>query len=302
MQRLVDSYLELGVVGMARAASSGWFSGHYGAGLLAGYFMTREHELPEHVIEGIERTCESYRRLKPDWFLPLEENEAADPALLQKVLAGLEENVKQLRTSGHGLALGVLALKALRERPDLIRPSIVEGLVTLLKLTTEDKPTRYWGIDNYFEVSVTDIGDVPAYDTTLEMARKTFDGLDTIVPGRAIEGVIYHFAGEVEHSITHAQALTDLERFGYGELTARGMVNHRVQMFLDRQMPDFVLMDEVKEPAFDRITSPDYWAKTYKDPHALKVPYAALDLLKRLPEEEREKAERDVCKLLTLMD
>jgi hypothetical protein len=80
------------------------------------------------------------------------------------------------------------------------------------------------------------------------------------------------------------------------------MVNHRVQLYLDRQMPEFVLQDEVKEPAFESITSEAYWAKTYKDPHALKVPYAALDLLNRLPEEERKKAERDVCKLLTLMD
>jgi hypothetical protein len=133
------------------------------------------------------------------------------------------------------------------------------------------------------------------------MARKTFDELHTIVPGRSIEGAMYHFAGEVEHSITHAQALTDLERFGYSELTEKGMVNHRVQLFLDRQMPDFVLQDEVKEPAFDRITSPDYWSKTYNDPHALKVPYAALDLLKRIPEEDQGKAERDVCKLLTIM-
>lgn len=302
MQRLVDSYLELGVVGMARAAASGWFGGHYGAALLAGYFMTREHELPEHVIEGIELTCESYREQKPDWFSPLEDHEEADPALLQKVLAGLEENVKQLRTSGHGLALGVLALKALRERPDLIRPTVVEGLTTLLKKTTEDRKDRYWGIADYFEVTAADIRDIPAYHATLEMAKRTFDEMPPVVQGRVIEGVIYHFSGEVDHSITHAQALTDLERFGYGELTAKGMVNHRVQLYLDRQMPDFVLADEVKEPAFDRITSPDYWAKTYSDPHALKVPYAALDLLKRLPEAERAKAERDVCKLLTLMD
>lgn len=76
--RLLDSYLELGVVGMARAAQAGWFDGHYGAALLAGYFMDREHELPEHVKDGIERTCEAFRREKPDWFLPLVKDEKAD--------------------------------------------------------------------------------------------------------------------------------------------------------------------------------------------------------------------------------
>ncbi|MDR7319172.1 hypothetical protein [Brevibacillus nitrificans] len=301
MGRLVDSYLELGVVGMARAAASGWFGGHYGAALLAGYFMTREHDLPAHVIEGIERTCESYRQLKPEWFEPADESEAADPALLQKVLDGLKDNVQELRTSGHGLALGVLALKALRERPDLIRPSVVEGLVTLLKKTLEDKQGRYWGVPNYFDLTDDDIQDVGAYNTTLEMAERTFETIPPIVKGRVIEGVVYHLSGEVEHGITHAHALTDLERFGYGELTEMGMKNHRLQLHLNRQIPDFVLAEEVKEPAFEQITSPVYWAKTYSDPHALKVPYAALDLLKRLPEDKREKAEREVCKLLTIM-
>lgn len=301
--RLLDSYLELGVVGMARAGASGWFGGHYGAALLAGYYMNQEHDLPEHVKEGIERTCEAYRELKPEWFVPLDQEEQADPSLLQHVIDGLRNNVKQLRTSGHGLALGVMALKALRQRPDLIRPSVVDGLVTLLQKTTEDRPNRYWGIPNYFEITVEDVkAEVASYDTTLEMTKRIFDELETIVPGRTIEGIHYFFAGEVEHNVTHGHALTDLERFGYHDLVQAGMANHRIQMYLDRQMPEFVLEDEVREPAFTEIFSPAYWEKTYTDPHALKVPYAALDLLKRLPAEERPAAERSVCKLLTIME
>lgn len=132
--------------------------------------------------------------------------------------------------------------------------------------------------------------------------KKPFDELHTVIPGRVIEGVRYHFAGEVVHSITHGQALTNLERFGYGELVEAGLVNHRVQIYLDLQRPDFVLEDEVKEPAFGEIYAPEYWSKTYRDPHALKLPYAALDLLRQLPDGERRKAEYNVCKLLTIMD
>lgn len=300
--RLLDFYLELGVIGMARAAKAGWFGGHFGAALLAGYYMSREHELPEHVKDGIERTCEEYRRQQPDWFAPLEQAEQADPALLQRVIDGLKKNVNALRTSGHGLALGVLALKALRERPDLIQPSIVEGLALLLEATTEDRQNRYWGIDNYFVITAEDVREVPFYNTTEEMAKRTFGELHTVVPGRVIDGVKYHLAGEVEHSVTHGQALADLERFGYGELALAGLVNHRIQMYLNRQMPEYVLADHVKEPAFTQIFATEYWAKTFADPHALKVPYAALDLLKRLPEEERAEAERGVCKLLTIME
>ncbi|GED71564.1 hypothetical protein BRE01_52660 [Brevibacillus reuszeri] len=300
--RLLDSYLELGVVAMTRAAAAGWFGGHYGAALLAGYYMNREHDLPEHVKAGIERTCEAYRAQQPVWFFPLDQEEAADTSLLERVIAGLADNVAQLRTSGHGLALGVLALKALRERPDLIRPSIVEGLVKLLKATTEDRQTRYWGIANYFEITDADVQGIEPYQTTVEMAARTFDELHTVIPGRVIDGQRYHFAGEVVHSVTHAQALSDLERFGYGELVESGMRNHHVQLYLDRQMPDFVREDEVREPAFEQIFSPVFWEKTYSDPHALKLPYAALDLLKRLPVEKRAAAERNLCKLLTIMD
>jgi hypothetical protein len=298
--RLLDSYVELGVAGMARAGKTSWFYGHVGAALLAGYFMNQEHELPEHVKEGIERTCESFRRQHPEWFAPPEPEEA-DPVLLKRVIKGLENNVKQLRTSGHGLALGVLALKALRQRPDLITPQIVDGLAAMLEGTTQDRPNRYWGIDNYFEVTAADVPDIPAYQDTLDMTRRTYGELHTVVPGRVIDGVMYHLAGETIHSITHAQALTDLERFGYDDLVSAGMANHRIQMYLNRQIPDFVLEDEVKEPAFVSLYDPQYWAKTYSDPHALKFPYAALDLLKRLPEAERAEAERNACKLLTII-
>ncbi|MED1725282.1 hypothetical protein [Brevibacillus parabrevis] len=301
--RLLDSYLELGLVGMARAAQEGWFEGHYGAALLAGYYMNQEHDLPRHVIEGIERTCEAFRKLKPEWFAPLNQEEEADPALLDSVIYRLKQNTQQLRTSGHGLALGVLALKALKERPDLIRPSVVSGLVELLKRTKEDRPTRYWGIANYFAIRTEDVAsEVAPYDTTDEMAVRTFDELHTVIPGRVIDGQRYHFAGEVVHSVTHAQALTELERFGYGEMVKAGIANHRIQTYLNRQRPEFVLEDEVKEPAFAEIFAPAYWEKTYSDPHALKLPYAALDLLKKLPAEDRAGAERNLCKLLTIMD
>ncbi|MCM3079365.1 hypothetical protein [Brevibacillus invocatus] len=300
--RLLDEYLELGVVAMARAAEEGWFGGHYGAALLAGNFMSREHDLPEHVKDGIERTCESYRALKPAWFAPLEQDEIADPGLLEHVVAGLAENVKELRTSGHGLALGVMAVKALRERPDLIRPSIVAGLVKLLKATTVDRPNRYWGIEDYAAVTVEQIEGIPAYEKVNEMAKHTFEELQAVYPNRVIDGQRYFFEGEVTHSVTHAQALSELSRFGYNDMVQAGIRNHRVQMYLNRQRPDIILEDEVKEPAFNQIFSPKYWKKTYRDPHALKLPYAALDLLKQLTEEERPEAEKNLCKILTITE
>ncbi|MFM1650689.1 hypothetical protein ACI7RC_01155 [Brevibacillus sp. B_LB10_24] len=297
---LIHSYLELGLIGMARGGQLSWFKGHFGAALLAGYFMNQEHDLPEHVKEGIVRTCESYRKQYPDWFGPLEPEEP-NPRLMEEVISGLKANTQCLRTSGHGLALGVLALKALRERPDLTTPTVVKGLVNMLERTREDTPNRYWGVDNYFTMTREDVREIPAYSDTLAMARQAFAELQMIVPGRTLDGKKYFFDGEKTHGITHAHALAELERFGYDELVAAGQSNHLIQMHLNRQLPDFMLASEVKEPPFTSILSPAFWAKTYEDPHALKLPYAALALLKRLPKEERAKAELDTCKLLSIL-
>ncbi|USG66199.1 hypothetical protein NDK47_02370 [Brevibacillus ruminantium] len=299
--QLLDSYLESGLIGMARGGKQGWFYAHFGAALLAGYFMNQEHDLPEHVRRGIEQIGEGFRRNNPEWYLPLNEPKT-DPALLERVINGLAVNTEKLTSSGHGFALGVLALKALRQRPDLITHEVVEGLVQVLDDTTRDRANRYWGIRNYQEVTEADIAeDFPPYADTLEMAERTFGELHTVVAGRKIDGVMYHFAGEIEHSVTFAQALTDLERFGYTDLVKAGMVNHRIQMYLNRQMPEELLSEQVRQPLFTSVLSLEYWSKTYQDPHALKVPYAAMDLLRRLPEEKREEAEYGVCKLLTIM-
>lgn len=298
--RKLDSYLELGVIGMSRGGQLSWFKGHFGAALLAGYYMYHEHELPDHVKEGIERTCERYRKDYAEWFTPPLQEEA-DPLLLDRVIVGIRKNTEKLRTSGHGLALGVLALKALRDCPHLITPSIVNGLVKMLERTTQDEPNRYWNINNYLQITLDNTTNIPEYHQPLEMIKQAFIELHTVVPDLIIDGKKYFFSGEQEHGITHAQALTELERFGYNELVLAGMKNHRLQLYLNRQRPDFVLKNEVKKPSFTSIFAPEYWEKTYNDPHALKVPYAVLDLLKRLPKTEQREAEYNTCKLLTIM-
>lgn len=298
--RKLDSYLELGVIGMARGGQLSWFNGHFGAALLAGYYMNREHQLPDHVKDGIERTCERYRHEHAEWFAPLEQEEA-NPMLLEHVIDGLRKNTEKLSTSGHGLALGVLALKALRDCPSLITPTVVNGLVNMLERTTEDEPNRYWDIDNYFTTLVDDTANIPEYRHTLDMITQSFKELHTIVPNRTIDGKMYFFSGELEHGITHAQALIELERFGHNELVLAGMKNQRLQMYLNQQRPDFMLENEVKKPAFTSIFAPEYWEKTFADPHALKFPYAVLDLLKRLPTSEQPEAKYNTCKLLTIM-
>ncbi|RAP76152.1 hypothetical protein [Paenibacillus montanisoli] len=295
-----DDYLALGIVGMARGGKLSWFNGHFGAALLAGYYMLKENELSTHVQAGIERTCNAYIERYSEWFAPIE-SEQAIPELLARFIAGLKANTEKLRSSGHGLALGVLALKALNDRPDLVTPSVIEGLSQMLERTLQDRPNRYWEIDDYLGLTEEDAHDIPVYSSAADMVDQSFAELASVFPDQVIDGQTYFLAGEQEHGITHAHALLELERLGYGELTKAGMRNHRLQMQLNRAVPDLAKPNEVMSPKFTGILSEDYWSNTYKDPHAIKVPYASLALLKRLPQHERETAEYNVCKLLTLM-
>ncbi|WP_044641191.1 hypothetical protein [Risungbinella massiliensis] len=298
--RKLDSYLELGLLGMSRGGQLSWFNGHFGAALLAGYYLYKEHKLPEYVLEGIERTGEHYREMYPDWFVPLEKEES-DSALLELVLSGLAKNTEQLTASGHGLALGVLALKALHDAPHMRTKSVIAGIVQMLERTAEDRPDRYWGIDNYLELSIEEDRGIPTYQSTLDMAKQAFAELHLVAPDQIIDGKKYFFRGELEHGITHAQALKELDRLGYTDLAKAGMKNHRFQMFLNRQKPHFIEEKQVRTPAFSTILAPEYWEKRYDDPHALKVPYAAWDLLRFVPSQERAVSEYDTCKILSLM-
>jgi len=170
----------------------------------------------------------------------------------------------------------------------------------MLDSTTEDRPNRYWGVDNYFDVSTDEVCDIPSYKVSDQMVKQALVELNTVIPNQVIQGQRYFFSGEKEHGITHAHALLELEKFGFQEIVESGMRNHRVQMYLNRQGPDFIV-DEIKEPLYSSIVAPEYWGKTFNDPHAIKVPYAALILLNRLDSSERAEAEVGICKLLTSM-
>ena len=54
---LDDYYLVKGLTGMVRA--DGWFDAHWGAGVLAGYYLCRENRLEGQTVAGIKRQLDS---------------------------------------------------------------------------------------------------------------------------------------------------------------------------------------------------------------------------------------------------
>lgn len=87
---LDESYLVKGLTGRVRA--EGWFNAHWGAGVLAGYYLCRENQLGEQTTSGIKEQSDAVIRLRGAQFAPLPQ-EPADEALIEDVPAALPPGI-----------------------------------------------------------------------------------------------------------------------------------------------------------------------------------------------------------------
>lgn len=294
-----DNYLDKGLLALAIAGEKSVFSGHYGAAFLAAYFMDEENDLPEHVKESLTRNCTSIEKEHQEFFDYNQLPEKNQQANLDPLVQSIRQNLKVLRSSGHGVILGVLALKALKKRPELCTEFIVNGISRLVLNALNDRQNRYYHYDNYFLVTEDDVFGIPTYHSTEDLIEVAFAECRWAAPDQSINGNYYFFSGELEHGVTLAHALVELEQMGYEELARTGYHIHRLQMFLNRQRPEEIIQQTIVAPGLSSVLDKKYWAQTFKDPHSIKVPYATLSLLKKLSPSKRDTAEYYVCKLLS---
>ncbi|WLR50800.1 hypothetical protein LC040_16290 [Bacillus tianshenii] len=293
-----QSYLEKGLTALAHAGTKSVFSGHYGAAFLAAYFMNESHDLPSYVQEGLVRNCEQIEQSHSEFF-QLFEQATASKDLVDKLVRSIDLNLAQLRSSGHGVILGVLALKALLERPELCTEKIVEGITLLVENAVDDRGDRYYGYDDYRIVESNDVFGIPEYHSIVDMVEVAFAECRFAAPDRKVGNRFYFFSGELEHGVTLAHAIVELDKLGYNSLVKKGLAIHRIQMHLNRQRPEEVLREVVVKPTYSSVFDESYWRQTFTDPHSIKVPYSALSLFKDLSEQKKREAEFNICKVLS---
>ena len=95
-----DRYLEDGLTALSRGGEVGWFEGHVGGAYLAAYYMQKEFDLPQDVLQGLAANCLHLRNQHEDWFEPYPPEPA--PELMNQLIEGLSPNLTNLSTSGHG--------------------------------------------------------------------------------------------------------------------------------------------------------------------------------------------------------
>lgn len=208
---LDDSYLALGLSAMARAES--WFDAHWGAGILAGYYLCRDHPLDAATRAGIRRQMDIVIEVRASLFVPLEDG-PGDEELIKQVPAALRPALQGgLRAHGHAVIFAALATRALRDAPGMASPEMVRrlsGLSSQIARLRAQKPAAPGG-----------------YADTQAMIEATFASLARFSP---LLGHPKVRRPNFTHMITHTEALMSLEMLGRADLAKAGHLGHRAHI------------------------------------------------------------------------
>jgi hypothetical protein len=240
---LDDSYLARGLTGMARA--EGWFDAHWGAGVLAGYYLCKENRLSEETIAGIKKQLDAVIHLNVKQFTPLPK-ESVDEALIEEVPKALLPTIQGgLRAHGHAVIFASLSTKALRDAPHMSQPTLVDALCGLSRkigrqtIETPDDKTA-----------------AQPYADSQAMIEATFDSLARF---KELLGRPSIRRPNFTHMTTHTEALMNLEDMGYPDLARAGHAGHRIH--IGAPVPEIPPATDVSvdRATLTRVMSKDYW-------------------------------------------
>jgi len=297
-----EEYLRRGIIGLARTLSNyahssfpPWFGGHYACAVIAAYYFCRDNQIDAYVQHALcvqlDRMMKKYDQL----FLPLEKG-AEDETLISidDILCSLGRCVSLKMVSGHHVIYTAYAIQALRDRPDMMTPTVMQGIYDLVNGFNG----RADGIDP--RKAFDDGGDrLPKYGDEDEMVNATFDGLCSTAV-LADQGRIL-FQG---HAMTWAHALVTLSRLGFPKLAEEGYDAQRLYLeeavrFDPGQMGEKVTTND--HPFSHRFWSKDFEAldRDWEYGHVFKYLYSFYDLIERVPDAaKRQECERRLLYLI----
>ncbi len=287
---LNDSYLVKGITGMARA--EGWFNAHWGACVLAGYYLCRDNQLDESTTVGIKNQLDIVIKQRPAQFAPLPD-EPVNEELIEEIPRALIPALEGgLRAHGHAVIFASLSVKALRDVPQLAQPAIVKRLCGLSGQIAKGQPQPPVNGE--------------AYADTSAMIEATFDSL---VRFQGLLGRPAVLRPNFTHMTTHTEALMNLDLMGYAELARAGHSGLRTHISApvpsfdaaSVATPDRVTLEEVMSQEFWNETgNQDRWRRPQKlvdnpngdwiaEGHLFKLLYSYHRLIARVEDQEKIK-------------
>lgn len=212
VQPLKDDYLAKGLTAMARAKT--WFDAHWGAGILAGYYLCRDHPLNAATVAGIRKQMDTVMEVRRGQFVPMNGGRPQE-SLIDEVPKALLPAIKDgLRAHGHAVIFASLATRALRDAPQMATEEIIGRLCGLSHQIAKMPPEK-------------PAAPTAGYADAQEMIEATFDSL---VRFKSLLGHPSVRRPNFTHMVTHAEALVNLEMMGFAELARAGYTGHRMHI------------------------------------------------------------------------
>lgn len=284
----LEEFERAGIAGLVRAGEAkDWFSGHFGAALIAGTRLLREPDLSGPAALALSRRLRDYADPHRDWLAPLDDKASTMNLGIDPLLAVLRRDASTIRTSGHPTIYMANALHVLTRQPALATDRVIEGLILLHEAARQDDPRRYYGIPDYFEAVERGSDDVSEpHGGSAEAFRSAMDAIGHLVPDQEIDGRHYFLAGEKIHLLTHAHAVATLEGLGWTQIAAGA---RRAQADLERLLlPSRSLPAAVVVPAQCTPFDAAFWEQVCADSfHLVKLAEAVVAEILRLRESER---------------
>jgi len=239
---LDDSYLVQGLTGMAKA--KGWFDAHWGAAVIAGYYLCKENNLDAETVSGIKSQLDAAIKLRSEQFAPLPDQEP-DEALIERVPKAMAPAVEGgLRAHGHAVIFASMSTKALRDVPWMARPALIDSLCGLSRQIARKAPQKLKDRSS------------ATYAETQAMIDALFDSLARFEPMLGRPSIR---RPNFTHMTTHTEALMNLELMGYRKLSKAGHPGHAVHIAAAVPEIDSKLHPQESLASLESVMNADYW-------------------------------------------
>lgn len=261
-------YLSKGLNALARAHQISPMGGHLGASVIAGYFVGEQRpDLDEKVFAGIEGDLKRVMRgesvfgkdkkADPEFFEPLPKGKP-DEGLIDGIAEALEKTLNKPRASGHNVIFAAIAIRALKEHPELATPAVTDGIRKLILRFQHIHAG--WGFYGQRRMSGNDVklpedDNAPRYSNMPDMANAVLDEIIRHDPKFRRQGY-----GGLVHICNHAAAITDLAQYGYPELVPQAIKSHQRHLRLWLVLPNLIKEQGPSIVSKHAAHDPAYWA------------------------------------------